>query len=330
MRAAWILLLCSLPSLAAVSGTVVNRTTGQPLPNASVGLYSLQQGFELVAEAKSDAQGKFSIDRQVQGPSLLRATHEGVTYNLVIQPGASLTGLTLDVYEASGQPGAAKVSKHMLMLQPVEGQVQVNETFIVANDGKTAWNDPANGTIRFFLPPGAGGKAQATATPPGGLPISASVLKTDKANVFGIDFAIKPGETRIDVVYAVPHEGSAPYEGKIVTRDDNTYLIAPNGVTLTGDNLNDLGVEPQTQARIYGLNAPAYKVEFSGQAVAAADDTASEDASGPQIEIVPARVFGYTWPIIGLGLAVLGIGFAILYRAQEGSGAKEANERGRR
>jgi len=50
-----------------------------------------------------------------------------------------------------------------------------------------------------------------------------------------------PGETRIDLDYAVPYAEGSSYQGKIVTRDENTYLIAPNGVTLKGDGLNDLG-----------------------------------------------------------------------------------------
>ena len=29
----------------------------------------------------------------------------------------------------------------------------VSETYIFKNDGKTAWNDPDGGTLKFFLPP---------------------------------------------------------------------------------------------------------------------------------------------------------------------------------
>ena len=60
-----------------------------------------------------------------------------------------------------------------------------------------------------------------------------------------MDFAVKPGETRFDLNYTVPYTEGASYQGKIVTKDENTYLIAPNGVTLKGDELNDLGHEPQ-------------------------------------------------------------------------------------
>jgi hypothetical protein len=164
------------------------------------------------------------------------------------------------------------------------------------------------------------------------MPISAPLVKTGPANAVGVDFAIKPGETRIDVDYTVPYNEGEAYEGKIITRDENTYLIAPNGVTLTGDRLNDLGVESQTQAHIYGFVGAAYKVALSGIA-AAAQQAEAESDGGPQIEVVKPRALKYSAPIVGLGIGILALGFAILYRAGSGqtaSGGKESNASGRR
>ena len=163
----------------------------------------------------------------------------------MLQPGSPTTGIALDVYKTSKQPGEAKVTKHMLLFDPSGGQMTVSETYLFTTTAKTTWNDPANGTLRFYLPAEADGKAQVNATAPGGMPIEAPLVKTARPDVFGVDFAIKPGETRIDLTYTVPYAEGAPYQGKIVTKDENTYLIAPNGVTLKGDDLNDLGIEPQ-------------------------------------------------------------------------------------
>jgi hypothetical protein len=322
--------------LAAISGTVVNRTTGKPQAGATVGFYKLgeQNGLEMIDQAKSDAQGNFSINQVPQGPSLIRTAYDGVTYNHMLPPGSPTTGLTLDVFNSSKQPGGAKVTKHMILFQPSGGQMAINETFLFTNDGKTAWNDPDNGTLHFYLPAAANGKAQVNATAPGGMPIGAALVKSSKPDVFGVDFAIKPGETRIDLDYAVPYTEGEPYQGKIVSRDENTYLVVPNGVTLTGDGLNDLGAEPQTQSHIFGLTATAYKIALSGSA-AAAPESASADsggdsgagADGPQIEETLPHVFGQAPLILGLALGILALGFAILYRAS--SQPKETNERRR-
>src|ERR1035438_5385791 len=91
-----------------------------------------QNGIELIDQAKSDAQGHFTINQEVSGPPhLLRTAFDGVTYNHMLPPGSPTTDLTLEVYNSSKQPGAAKVSKHMLFFEPSPtGQMTVQETYI--------------------------------------------------------------------------------------------------------------------------------------------------------------------------------------------------------
>jgi hypothetical protein len=329
------LILVALPAFAAVTGTVINRTTGQPQAGATVALNKLGQGgIELIDQAKSDAQGRFSINQEVQGPHVIRTVYQGVSYNHMLPPGSPTTGITVDVYNASKEPGESKVGKHMILFEPSGRQMTVSETYLVTNTGKTAWNSDA-GTIRFFLPAGANGKAQVQATAPGGMPIGAGVLKTSKPDVYAVDFAVKPGDTRFDVNYSLPYTPGEPYTGKVATKDENTYLIAPNGVTLAGDGLNDLGTEPRTQAHLYGMAGDSYKITLTGAEAApagAADGSGGEQAenSGPQIEQIMPRVNSQAKLILGLALGILALGFALLYRAPSTPVAKEPHERGRR
>jgi len=331
--AAAALLFCfSLPAFSAITGTVINRTTGQPQAGATVGFNRLgQNGIELVDQAKSDAQGKFSINQTPQGPCVLRTAFDGITYNHMLPPGSPSTDLTIDVFNVSKQPGAARISKDMLIFEPSGGQMMVHETFLFANDSKTAWYDADNGTLHFFMPAAAGGKATVQGTAPEGMPIPAAVAPTATPNVFKVDFPVKPGETTFEVSFTVPYTDGADYEGKVVTKDENTYLIAPNGVTLEAEGLNDLGVEPKSQAHIYGLAASTYKIKLSGGVAAApadADAADPEAENGPQIEQIMPRLYSQTVPIILLALGVLAVGFAMLYRARTAAG-QETNERGR-
>jgi hypothetical protein len=328
-----ILLIASLPAFAAVSGTVINRSTGKPQAGATVGYNKLGgNGIELLDQAKSDAQGNFTINQTPDGqtPFLLRTVYEGVSYNHMLPPGAPTTGITVDVYNTSKEPGEAKVTKHMILFEPSNGQMTVNETYIIENPGKEAWNDSDQGALRFFLPAGAGGKAQVQATAPQGMPIGAGVLKTGKPDIFGVDFPIKPGETRIDVTYVTPYAEGQPFAGKVASRDDNTYLIGPNGVTMTAKGLNDLGVEPKTQAHIYGLAGSSYDITLTGAEAAAPADTSAggdqSDSSGPGIEQIMPRIYTQAKAILAVALGILALGFALLYRKP----GKEADERGRR
>ena len=67
----------SASAFAAVTGTVINKTTGQPQAGATVGLNKLGQGgIELIDQAKSDAQGKFTINQDPSGPTPQLLRHE--------------------------------------------------------------------------------------------------------------------------------------------------------------------------------------------------------------------------------------------------------------
>jgi hypothetical protein len=320
VKAAW-LLLAALPAFGAVTGTVINQSTGKPQAGATVGFNKLGgNGIELIDQAKSDANGNFTINQTPTGgmPYLLRTVYDGVSYNHMLPPGSPTTGITVDVFNTSKQQGDAKITKHMILFEPAGRQMTVNETYIIENGGKTAWNDSDQGTLKFFLPAGAGGKAQVQATAPGGMPIGAGVLKTGKPDIFGVDFPVKPGETRIDVTYATAYTAGQPFAGKVPSKDENTYLIAPNGVTLEGKGLNDLGTEPRTQAHIYGLAGGSYEIALTGQQAAAPGGDASGgdqgDSSGPGIEQIMPRVYTQAKAILAVALGILALGFALLYR----------------
>jgi hypothetical protein len=331
--------LCCASAAASIDGVAINRTTGQPQPGVAVTVSKMSAGTGMLSDnagnAKTDAQGKFAFTASVDGPTLLRATWDGVTYSHMLPPGTPSSGITIDVYNSSKSPGAAKVDKHMLLFEPGGGQMTVNETFLLKNDGQTTWNDPKDGTLHFYLPD-AHSKFQIRATAPGGVDVPATAAKSPKPDVYKVDFAIKPGETRFDLTYNVPYTLGSQYEGKIVTKDDNTYLIVPDGVTLTAEHLTDLGQEPRTKAHIFGLPGTAYNIQLTGAEVATADAGpdatqgatqgtagAGQDASaGPEIEATMPRVLGEVKPILAIALGILGLGFALLYR-------KEDNGRGR-
>ena len=265
----FVLLFCGAVAWGAVSGTIRNGTTGQPQPGAEVTLYKFGQGgMEPVDHVKTDAQGSFVFNQDAggQGPSIVRVERDGVTYNHLMPPGTPTTGFTVTVYDASKQPGEAKVSKHMLLFQPGPGQMVVNETFIVENKGKTTWFNPGSGTVEFFLPKGAGGNVDVKGTSPdgGGMAVPVPTDKAGRPDVYSTKFEVKPGETRFDLSYSVPYTEGQPYAGRIPSKDDNTYLIAPNGVTLTGrpsDGPGHRAAHPGSHLRPAGrqLQDPAHR-----------------------------------------------------------------------
>lgn len=305
-------------AFAAVDGTVNNRTTGKPQPGAMVLLFKLgQAGPEMLASAKSDAQGRFSIPRTAEGgPHLIEVAYGGVTYNSMLPPGTPTTNLQVDVFDSSRKPGKARVTQHMVVLEPAGQQLNVSETFFFANDGNLTWHDPANGTLRF-LTPAAAKDLKVMALAPQGMPVERAAEPAGPPGVYKLNFAIKPGETRFDATYWVPFTVPGSFSGKLLAQGVRTRLVVPNGVTLSGEGLKPLGQEPSTQAAIYEASEAAYKVEIQGTGSlrAAANEDAGDD--GPSIQQILPRVYDRLAWIIVPALVMLALGFVLLYRRGE-------------
>jgi hypothetical protein len=326
-------ILSVLAVYAAVDGTVINQTTGKPAKDATVTLYKLgQAGPEALQSVHTDAQGKFAIQQDAQGgPHNLQATYEGVTYAHILRPGMPTSGITLDVYDASKQPGGAKVGQHFLILQPSAGQMLISEVFMYKNGGKTSYNDPANGTLKFYLPPAAKGVVKVQAKGPNGMLLDQLAQKTAKPDVYKVDFPIKPGETQFELSYMVPFTSPGRFGSKDLAGSPETMLVAPAGVEVKGDGVEFNRKEPRTQAAVYTVRKPSFEVEITGEMQASEQQPEGDGntSAGPAIEQVMPKLFSQVdgaagffqkvlavkW-ILLLALSILTLGFILLYRQQ--------------
>jgi hypothetical protein len=322
---------------AAVDGVVINSTSGKPQAGATVTLFQpTSQGPQFIDSVKTDAQGKFQITKEPPpspGPLLLQAVYGGVQYNKMLPPGTPTTGVEIPVFEASKRAGDAKIDQHMILLEPSpDGNVQVSESYVFKNDGKTTWNDPDNGTLQFALPALAQGKVEVNALAPGGLPLRKAPDPGPKPNTFKLDFPIKPGESRVDLQWSMPFRSPGVFEDRILTKGGNTRVIAPVGVTFKGDGLQNLGQEPRTKATIWGITGPDIKFTVEGTGTLSDPNAAPEggqSAGGGQPSLqmnLPklygmasgasnffTTVFAVKW-LLGSVLGMLLVGFVILYR----------------
>jgi hypothetical protein len=320
-------MLALIPAaFCAVDGTVINGTTGKPQAGVSITLVKPgQKGMETVSATTSDAQGHFQFETAQSGggPQLLQANYKSVSYNKMLTPDVPTSGVELKVFEASKSPAEAKVSQHMLVVEPSANQIGVSETIIVQNDGKATYSNDELGGIRFFLPPGANGKVSVSVKGPGGMPLPRSAKETEDKGVYKVPFPIKPGETEFDLTYAMPATDPLKFEGKVVGIKGQPAgplrLVAPNGVTLEGADLKKLGQEPKSLATIYDVTAAgpfSVNVQGMGSLRGGGDDATGTDTSdAPQIEAVKPPVYRYLPVLIGLALGILGLGLLILYRS---------------
>ena len=314
--------LFAVPVLAAIDGVVVNATSGKPQPNTVISLVQPGQGgMQSLGSTKTDAEGKFHFDRELQGPTLLQALHAGVLYNKMMVPGTPSNGLQIQVFDSTNKP-VAKVSQHFIVLQPGPSEMAVSEGILYQGDPNLTYNDGANGTLRFYLPPEAKGQVSVTINAPGGMPIQRPAEKTNEANVYKVNYPIKPGETRFDLNYTVPVTNPLVFSSKILHSEGSSDLVAPNGVTLKGDNIELAGQEPKTQASIYQIKGDSYKVEVEGMGSLGqpgAGGSADEDNGMPTIQEVKPRIYDRLYLILGMAFAILGLGSVLLYRSSAAS-----------
>lgn len=309
------LYLCGSTAWAAVDGTVTNATSGKPAANVSVALVQPGQGgMKTLGETKADASGAFSLPQNPTGPALLQVTYQGVTYTKFLMPGAPATGLKMDVYDSTKKP-VAQVSQHMTLIQPTASELQVNDTYLIQDTSKETYDDPA-GTLKIYLPPGFKGEPMAQVTyGQNGVPVPRPALKTKQPNIYAISYPMRPGETRVDLSYSVPAATPAVFEGKILQKDGKHRLVVPNGVTLKGEGITEVGKEPQSQATIYDVTVPDYKVEVAGTgSLAPPEPTQDAESEAPQITEAPPHIYNHIYWIMGLAFGILGLGSCLLAR----------------
>jgi uncharacterized protein affecting Mg2+/Co2+ transport len=131
--------------------------------------------------------------------------------------------------------------------------------------------------------------------------------------VYKVDFPLPPGETRFDFSYSIPFKNPGTFSGRILHRDGAVNLVVPAGVSVKGAGVAPVGQEPQTKAAIYSLKAPNYTVELEGTGTMAATPV-DQEGPGSSLDEIPPRIYGSLYPILGLSLGILALGFVLFYR----------------
>ncbi|HEX4231955.1 MAG TPA: hypothetical protein VHZ07_25030 [Bryobacteraceae bacterium] len=323
MRTALLFFLCAGTMFAAMDGTVVNKTTSKPQAGVTVNLLKPgAQGMQSIGTTVSDAQGHFLFehDQPGGGPQLLQAQFQHVDYNQLMTPNRPASGVELDIYDTTKSPAVAQVAQNMLIFEPGTSQLNMNQTVLVENTSTTTYYDPALGGLRFYMPPGAT-QVRVSVQGAQGMPLPRTAEKTGQPNVYKVDYAVKPGQSEFDISYTLPATSPLKYQGRLVgikgMQQGPLRLIAPNGVTLAGRDIQSLGQEPKTQATIYNVVAKDdFSVDISGiGSLHGGDDATQVDTSdSPEVTEGKPPVYAHLPVLVALAFSILGVGLLLLFR----------------
>ena len=171
------------------------------------------------------------------------------------------------------------------------------------------------------------------ATEPRGMALEQAPTESKQKGTYSISFPIKPGETRIDINFTMPATDPAKFASQTYYPGAPTRLVVPSGVALQGEGLNSLGAEPQTQANLYEISAPAFEVTVQGtgtlrgaqnagggDGAAASDNT--DDSGATLRTILPPSFEDRRVTILAIALTALALGFVLLYRKGQAAAAR--------
>lgn len=330
--AALVALLVLPASAAEIAGRVTNGTTGQPVPGQFINLLALRGQMVPVRETETDAGGRyrFVVAANPNERFLVQVPYRGVMYS---QPAMFATGdkvtVDLEVFEADARRQDVLVDAHTIALQPHRGHVRVSEFFLVKNTSTPprTFADDA-GTFRFTLP-GVVGDLQVAAGRAGGASLRQQPQPLEEQNSFALNYAFRPGDTEIQIRYAVPMaETTLDIELPLTYQAPRRHVVIPReGVTITASGLSEIQQTQAPNLRVYSaaaVEAPgvlALQLEADPAALQAAE-TGSPAAGGQassgesQVKIVPHPVNRARWYIVILVLIVLSFGMYYLYSLQ--------------
>jgi len=300
----------ALPSLAAIEGVVVNKTTGKPQPGVQVTLTKLtDKGMQPAAGGATDAQGRFRIEADAASAHLIQARYQNVSYSSQIQP--NQPQVEIAVYDALPRVSAAEITQHMILVETDGQELVVNETVIYSNDSQTTWYDP-KGTARFYIPPAAGDNRMARAIAPGGVPVDRPLNPAGGRQVFAIDFPVKPGETRFDLSYKLAAAAGGTLGGRVLHDGPPARLVVPQGIQVEGQGLEPSGTEPSTGASIFTIKDRDYSIKVSGTGqLRRMEATERSEEDGPRIQVMQPPGYARSWKLfLALALVSLALAFA--------------------
>ena len=321
------LLAAPISFAGTLQGTVVNRTTGQTVPNVDVDLLSPTRGMALLGSLKSDAQGHFTTTNDAIGaaPVLIRVTYQGVGFNTFLPPGRPQ--VDVEVFNVSKDPKTITSDSHVVIFQPRGDKLIGAEEYTVKNNSQPAVAYfRTEGNFEFAIPE-PGTLQQVTATSSLGMDVPQASIDKGKGH-FAIAYAFRPGETNVRLSYELTYPNNAATVKLPATYGGmRLLLVAPPGITLTGDGLTAAGQEQGMNVFLHDPLAAkgALTVSVSGVGSApAADSSGGQQAAqegnsrtqGPEVNVAPPRIDDLKWPLLVGLMTLFALSFLLLWRKQ--------------
>jgi hypothetical protein len=319
-----LLFAATVAHAGTVSGVVRNGTnSNKSAAGIEVLLIDLQSGMQTVANAKTDAEGRYHFDTPAigAGPMLIRAIYRGMHFHQPLTPGTSTVDVT--VYEPTRDPHALQIKMRLLVFQPNGEKLQVGEEYTVQNNS----NPPAayykeDGNFEFTIPKGAELGAVSTVGP-SGMPVTQGTIDKGKGR-YAVAYVFQPGQDGVRFSYTVPYAGNQASLREASSYDaQRVLLVIPPTMQISSPGFNAAGTEQgfNVFSKESVKAGTSFDVSISGAAPPASEASGAPDqtnggdsGSGPTVEIAPARLDNEKWILLGGLSAIFAVGVGLMLR----------------
>ena len=216
---------------ASISGVVTNKTTNKLAAGDDVVLIAFGQGMQEAARTKTDSQGHYTLNIPDNGMHLVRVDHQKATYFEPVPPGTTTVNVT--VYDVEPKVEGVSTEANVMRLETTPQGLHVVQNYFVKNDSNPPRTQFSNRAYEIYLPPGAKIEASA-AMGPSGMPVSSSPIPQGDQGHYAFVFPVRPGETRFQLSYTLPYNGSYKFTPRIALPTENVAVMLPKSMQFSG------------------------------------------------------------------------------------------------
>jgi hypothetical protein len=331
---------------ATVTGTVTDKTTGNPAVGDPVVLVEPMSGMSEIARTTTNGQGHYTLNLPGSNPYLIRATHQGADFFIPAPQGGGSGDIS--VYDVAAKVTGVSIAEHVSGVETDNGQLRVVERYDIHNASTPPTTQWSKKSFEIVLPDDAVlGDVSAQRPGTGSLPTSVKLDPDGPKGHFSFNFPIQPDEggkgTLFQIQYELPYSSSKYTFHSVVTLPAQTFwVVLPKSMTFasgSGTNFEPSQQDPTVQTWLLRDVAAGKSIDYTvsgtgafpreDQGAQGAGDNGGAQAGNPgnqpggglgQPINTPDPLSKYKWWILGAVGLLLVLAAAFLLRKPSGAG----------
>lgn len=209
------LVVCAPPAAlgaSSITGTVRNRSRGEPAAGDAVLLVPLDGGTQVEARVRTDSQGAFTLDAQhPDKPYMVRVLHQGVSYD---QQASAGEALSIEVFDSAPEVPGLTGTIEILRTGTNGNFLHVSDMIEIKNTSSPPLTRAGERTFEIYLPPNAKIDSVLAAGPGKIAAIIFAAPAPGQPGHYTVDFPLRPGATKFAFNYNLPYRGHAAFQTK--------------------------------------------------------------------------------------------------------------------